>query len=302
MLRPRMARAVLGSGSRILARGLLSPGAQRSESTGGPGPSAASLNFSFSGCGWLTPWHWGAADGLMSRGLLTQSSLVAGASGGSVAAATVAAGIPIDDCIESFRRQSQLCMKHGTIGRIEPIMREELAAVLTQDGVKAMCERGTIAVTRLKPRPVATPVLISQFSDPDDLIGAILSSCHIPYYLSRSAAQDWRGGSYIDGGFGALIPPIKGYYGVMPFQPSYIPPHLTKGFVRSELLTPALTPSFPFPMHQLVRMAFFPSSDKTITELVLWGKEAANVWADAHEQRQKGGAGLPGVGKGMMGG
>jgi hypothetical protein len=86
-------------------------------------PGGGATNFSFSGCGWLTCWHMGAAEALHSRGHLTADSLVAGASGGSLAAAAIVCEIPPEDGLQMQLDLGRYCRVHGTVGNIEPSLR-----------------------------------------------------------------------------------------------------------------------------------------------------------------------------------
>jgi hypothetical protein len=55
-----------------------------------------------------------------------------------------------------------------------------------------------VAVTRLTPG--LQPTLVSQFEDREDLIQALLTSCHIPWYFDGSLVRRYRASAAFDGG------------------------------------------------------------------------------------------------------
>lgn len=173
-------------------------------------------------------------------------------------------------------------------------LRRALEEMMTEESAAKASKRATIAVTRVSPRPIKSPIFITKFGSKQDLVDSCIASCHIPFYLSRQIDQKWRRpgsslphGSYIDGGFASIMPPLEGYIGVMPFLPHWIPPPLLRGIDRSTLLSPALTPSFPYHAPEAVYMAFFPCSGEVMTELYKWGREAGHAWADRREARHR---------------
>lgn len=173
-------------------------------------------------------------------------------------------------------------------------LRKALGDMMTEESAAKASKRATIAVTRVSPWPIKSPILITKFGSKQDVIDSCIASCHIPFYLSRRMDQKWNRpgsslprGSYMDGGFASIMPPLDGYIGVMPFLPHWIPPPLLRGMDRSTLLTPALTPSFPYHFPEAGYMAFFPRSDEVMTELYKWGQEAGQAWADKREARSR---------------
>lgn len=229
-----------------------------------------------------------------SRGHLTDESLVAGASGGSLAVAAIVTNTAGQVALEMQKDCAKQCRERGTIGQIEPILRAELTKLVTDESALVASRRAAIAVTRVSPRPFKSPVMITSFAGKEDLIESCIASCHIPFYLSNKIAENWESpgsslprGSYMDGGFGAVIPPLEGYVGVLTFLPHWIPPHLLKGIDRDTLLSPALTPKFPYSFPSALHMAFFPGTDQDIDEVYRWGLEAGHAWSDRFEERRK---------------
>jgi hypothetical protein len=63
------------------------------------------------------------------------------------------------------------------------------------------------------PQPLGRLVrseLVSSFESRDDLIAAVLTSSHIPWYLDGKATRTFRGGECLDGGLTQFIPAIPG--------------------------------------------------------------------------------------------
>lgn len=54
--------------------------------------------------------------------------------------------------------------------------------------------------------PYIKPKLVSRFHDRDDLIRAVMTSCHIPYWLDNRPVTEFRGTMHLDGGLTNFIP------------------------------------------------------------------------------------------------
>jgi predicted acylesterase/phospholipase RssA len=57
---------------------------------------------------------------------------------------------------------------------------------------------------------VVRPELLSHYQGRDDLIAAVLTSSHIPWYLDGKVSRRFRGGECLDGGLTQFIPVIPG--------------------------------------------------------------------------------------------
>ena len=69
-----------------------------------------------------------------------------------------------------------------------------------------------MAVTRVA--PVASGLLVSDFADRADLVQALMTSCHIPFWLDGNAFTEFRGERSCDGGLTNFIPIPPGTVGV----------------------------------------------------------------------------------------
>lgn len=95
------------------------------------------------------------------------------------------AGVPYKTDLLNSTSQQHLCLTcpgHGAPllpRRLGPLLRDFLHQVLPQDAHE-LCRGNThVAVTRLL--PYWQTVMVSDFHSRDDLITALLTSCHIPW-------------------------------------------------------------------------------------------------------------------------
>jgi len=124
-----------------------------------------------------------------------------------------------------------------------------------------------------------SPIMIDEFHDTAHLIDVVIASSFIPLYLAPALTTPVEGGAYCDGGVIHMLPPVSAVAHSLPFNPSWIP-HTRPARNSGKLISPALTPAFPFRPPQLLRLAMLPPSAATAQELFRWGEEAAHVWLD----------------------
>ena len=88
----------------------------------------------------------------------------------------------------------------------EPVdVADAMSDLLPEDVHERLQGRCYIAVTQLEPR--VQPLLLDTFTSKDDLIGALLCSCFIPFWLDgRSATRRYRDAAHADGGFTNFLP------------------------------------------------------------------------------------------------
>lgn len=166
---------------------------------------------SFSGAGWLSAFHLGAASVLLRPGgpLVLGKTPLAGTSGGAIVAGSMAAGVTPDALFQVTRDIARDCREHGTLWRSLGVLRRAAAEVLPTGAFQAAQRTGvTITATRVFPSPSAWPQLISSFEDDDDFINAIIASCYLPAYLSPRPTFRWRGCEWLDGGLKVILPPL----------------------------------------------------------------------------------------------
>ena len=182
-----------------------------------------------SGCGWLFPFHVGVVDVLVRRGVVNEGTQWAGTSAGALVAAAMASGVGPDQIMalaasvcDSIRQKnaSHSTEKHpesvfGSIrsawAQMAVVVEEALLQVLPGDAHERCAGRLSIALTPLKRRfdpwlHRRDPILITEFESRDDLIGALMCSSHIPFYLDGQYSRQWRGTWWVDGGFADIFP------------------------------------------------------------------------------------------------
>ena len=179
----------------------------------------------------IFPYHVGAWQVLRERGLMTPDTPVAGASAGALVAAMHACGIAPDDGNRILLGILRDCRDNGVVGRVGAVLERALRDNLPDDA-HVRCSGGKLHVSITAPflipldnavndgrsvdrvgfnrGPVALDnEMVSSFDTRDDLIGALLASCHIPVYCGWPARM-YRGRYRVDGGWTRLTPTPPG--------------------------------------------------------------------------------------------
>ncbi|KAG2760023.1 hypothetical protein PC129_g4893 [Phytophthora cactorum] len=233
--------------------------------------SPTARNFSFSGCGFLIPYHLGVAQGLQDAGCIQDSSKFAGASGGAIAALSLAANASMRDIHEETKAMARLCHSHGTIWKLEERLRAIFHTKFGDLPVETLAQRLTIATEKMWPARVM--VLTDDFHSTDDLCDALIASCYIPWYLAKRGTSVFRGEYHVDGGLLTLVPEVPGYVKVCAFHA-----HLLR---RSDYeISPSIDPDFPFAIMQLARFAMIPPQIEVLDQLFELGQKSANIWVE----------------------
>lgn len=157
-----------------------------------------SLAFGFSAGGLMFPYYVGVVAALEDAGVLRRPHQLAGASAGSLVAAAYNAGLSAAALEESLVLFGEDCLKNGTRARLGPLLRDFLHAYLPQDAAERCSGTTHVAVTRAL--PYWRPELVTHFKGRDDLVEALLTSCHIPWYFDGRWMTKFRGRWAVDGG------------------------------------------------------------------------------------------------------
>ncbi|KAF1788644.1 Acyl transferase/acyl hydrolase/lysophospholipase [Phytophthora cactorum] len=206
--------------------------------------SPTARNFSFSGCGFLIPYHLGVAQGLQDAGCIQDSS-------------NLAANASMRDIHEETKAMARLCHSHGTIWKLEERLRAIFHTKFGDLPVKTLAQRLTIATEKMWPARVM--VLTDDFHSTDDLCDALIASCYIPWYLAKRGTSVFRGD--------------PGYVKVCAFHA-----HLLR---RSDYeISPSIDPDFPFAIMQLARFAMIPPQIEVLDQLFELGQKSANIWVE----------------------
>jgi hypothetical protein len=189
---------------------------------------AALAGVSLSGAGWLLPFHIGAVSALRHAKLISPRTLLCGASGGSLVAAAAALDVPLERILHTQETLAEAALKSGAWrrGGIRQLMEEPLRRLLPKNACARLkelealhggCPRLAVAVLPMPVRPWSKPVLLTHFKDDEDLVQALLASCHVPFYMDGKATCALRGRRAVDGGLVDLVPPVHGALGISPF-------------------------------------------------------------------------------------
>ncbi|KAG7395103.1 hypothetical protein PHYBOEH_004216 [Phytophthora boehmeriae] len=238
--------------------------------------SPSAHNFSFSGCGFLIPYHLGVAQGLKDAGFIQSSSKFAGASGGAIAALSLAANSSMTDILYETKAMAELCHSQGTIWKLEERLRAIFHTKFGDLPVGTLAQRLTIATEKLWPARIQ--VMTDDFHSSDDLCDALIASCYVPWYLAQRGTSLFRGEYHVDGGLFTLVPEVPGYVKVCAFHG-----HMLR---RDDYdISPSIDPEFPYSIVQLARFALFPPELEVLDELYELGKKSAGIWADKQKSK-----------------
>jgi len=142
---------------------------------------------------------------LSERGVLRDSTPLAGASAGALIAAAVAAKLPEDVILSAMYDLCADLRLNGTRGRLRAAVQSTLLRLLPSGTAAAVSGRLHVAVTRIS-RGRLSSELISEFESDEDLIQALLTSSHIPLYSDGSPTVSFRGSAHCDGGVTDFLP------------------------------------------------------------------------------------------------
>lgn len=232
----------------------------------------AGRDFSFSGCGFLLPYHLGVAQQLHNDGFIQPAtSRFAGASGGAIAALALAAGVDVAQIQGEAKRMAALCRAEGTMWKLEARLRDVFHATFAGADVAALGQRLTVATQRLWPARLL--VHSDAFRSSDDLCDAVIASCFIPFYLAPRGTALFRGEHHVDGGLLTLVPELPGYVRVCAFPAAVLR--------RPDYeISPSLDPKFPYSVWQLARFALAPPAPAVLDELFELGMTSARLWGE----------------------
>lgn len=169
----------------------------------------------FSAAGFFFPYHLGVWETLVELGVMRSGETpCAGSSAGSLVAALHACGKTPADGERILRDVLRDCREKGVVGRVGGVLERVLRRELPSDA-HVRCSRGNLFISVSSPKWTSDEKggssfilegeIISRFDSYDDLIGAILASCHIPLYCGW-AWRNYRDRPCVDGGWYDLAP------------------------------------------------------------------------------------------------
>lgn len=189
----------------------------------------------------------------------------------------------------------------------QAVLRSTLHDALPDDSHKRCSGVAHVAVTQAFPSPRS--LLVSHFHDKDDLIAAVLTSCHIPWWFDTNLLTTFRGRYCYDGGLTNFIPLPANTEGVrvccfpagqlatvrftvMADTLGTVCEHLfMTHFCRLSQPQPqmsgiAISPDayhvWPHDLNQMLQWAFEPASEDVVHGLIEAGARDARAWAADH--------------------
>jgi len=241
------------------------------------------LSFALSGCGWLTPFHFGAIDSLRSNGYINESTVVAGTSGGAIGA--LAAVCDVDPKI-SLEMLIKLSQNSKFRSNMDEGLYLALMEMIPKDAVKRCNNRLIVTVTRVWPSPGTEPELISTYESNEDIIRAVVASCFIPLYSSKTHLFSlYRQKHYLDGGVFSFFPPV-GDITITPFPQSFINYIRLIRDNRNQPvdITPDLSTTFHYSIPRLLTWVLHPASTIILRDLYKEGQQSTNIWIQSSKK------------------
>lgn len=154
-----------------------------------------------SGAGIYFWWQAGCAKYLREHCDISKVPVV-GASAGSLTSVLLLTGVDFDYAADAAL---QIATEYGVYGQEKklvfwgPMLRNWLEMLIPEDVSKEQLAQLKIAISPAS--PFKAPMLVNDFSDKNDLISAVMASCHIPLLLDGKPFSEYRGNRYMDGSF-----------------------------------------------------------------------------------------------------
>ncbi|KAK9811101.1 hypothetical protein WJX73_002918 [Symbiochloris irregularis] len=207
-------------------------------------------------------------------GILKGDTPLAGASAGSLLAACHHCQLETSVVTDACLALADNCRQGGTRGRLGRVLKDCLEELLPEDCHERLRGKAFISVTRAF--PVARNELLSEFKNKDDVIEALMTSCHIPLWFDNSLMTRFRGALHYDGGLTNFIP---------------LPPTVPVGIrvcclpagqlntVYPIDITPDSYEDWPYSASEMLSWAFEPADKEVLYELIAKGRKDARAWA-----------------------
>ncbi|XP_072972581.1 uncharacterized protein [Typha angustifolia] len=232
-----------------------------------------SPGFSFSAAGLLFPYHLGAAQLLIEKGYIKETTPLAGSSAGAIVSAVIASGKSMQEALRVTKQLAEDCRLNGTAFRLGAVLRGILNQFLPDD-VHIKCNgRIRVAITQLFWRPKG--LLVDQFDSKEDLIDAVFTSSFIPGYLAPRPATIFRNRLCIDGGLTLFMPPTSASKTVR----ICAFPAIRLG-LEGIGISPDCNPENRASPRQLFNWALEPAEDDALDRLYELGYLDAAVWVE----------------------
>eukprot|EP00878_Enallax_costatus_P001397 GHUV01001547.1.p1 GENE.GHUV01001547.1~~GHUV01001547.1.p1 ORF type:complete len:339 (+),score=33.22 GHUV01001547.1:221-1237(+) len=175
------------------------------------------LGFGFSGSGFLVFYFTGVIALLQSLGLINNSTVLAGSSGGALVSLATCSRI---DPARQFRANLDLAAScrptYGCRGDLGAKVADVLNDTLPANAADLCRQRAFITLTRARPyNQTDAPLLVTNIRNKSQLISAAVGTSWLPFWSGPTATTDFAGLQVYDGGFSTALPcpPAQPYPG-----------------------------------------------------------------------------------------
>ncbi|KAG9410488.1 hypothetical protein AC1031_018528 [Aphanomyces cochlioides] len=234
------------------------------------------MNLTFSGSGFLLAFHIGVANYFRRQGYISATSRFAGASGGSLVAASLAYDVPMANVLDETKNTARAIhedLKKKKMFNLSSYVNKHIGALFPEDLPIHDFPRLVITTTQVWPR--VRIVHWTDFPNKNFLTDRMLLSCHVPWYFDGTPARLIDGKEWhADGGLLCFVPEVEDHVKV-----SIIPMPWDR-----KTISPALIPNFPISSARLLQWALLPPSNEMLDKIVSWGEEAAEIWDVSRSQ------------------
>ncbi|KIZ00064.1 hypothetical protein MNEG_7899 [Monoraphidium neglectum] len=244
-----------------------------------------SLGIAFSGGGFRYAYFLGVGEVLLDLGLVDPSTRVSGASSGSLGAVLLKCGFDARDVLLSTLNFAVDVRQHGIKGRLGPALRSYLQTHLPPCAGASNNGTTFLAVTQVWPS--VRTMLHYSFGTKDELIDAMLASCHLPSISDGSITVRFKQRPHIDGGLlSVLTPPPDTTHTVnvcsMPSrQIARLPLYITRPAQSEISISPDSYQQWPYNRRETCALAVAPPQDEFIVDMYQRGLHDARSWAEA---------------------
>ena len=195
-------------------------------------------------------------------------------------AACLAAELDGDDMIDVMKNAAMKMNGKefgwkGVAGKVGEVLKNSLEEVLPPDVENRVNGKLFVSLTSMSPRPFSS-LIVDTFESKDDLISALLTSCHIPGYTFSETTVPFRGIRCFDGGFSVNTPLLNNEtFLISPFPPlPWLMPPYDVCLVES------------IPLQNLIHVAIIPD-DSILQDLYDEGFDKGKTFAETLNRKDQ---------------
>ena len=231
------------------------------------------LGFGFSAGGLLFPYFVGNAVALKRLGLITEDTVFAGSSAGSLISACLVCDLDPEMLMGANIEMYRELRDKGTIGNVRNVVETYAHMVLPDDAHIKAKDRLNVSIVNVKRQsPFLQPVYVNEFHSKEDLVQALLTSSHVPLYMNAKVTSTYRGRTCVDGGLGTNFIPLPPCtepvticcFPSMPFESD---------------IAPGKYSQCDYSLRKMLKFAVLPPAEDKIVELFEMGVNDVLDWA-----------------------